>query len=234
MANVVPALISDLQRPWLWKGSVVGALLVLGILGLFIAAAVLDPGAPTQGLDLLLLEPALSLVLTAGALVGSFSFTSDYRDGCLNRRVLLFQRGPAFTARAAATAVSALLGGATIGLVFGISGILLDDGWQPSLAAILAFAGAACMGSLWGFAIGSLIRNHLVSLFAVPLSLILPEFMSGPLGETKRFVFPVLVTEWAGQLAIHIPARITFFGAATWLVIVTAVAFGVFLKRDLV
>lgn len=166
-------------------------------------------------------------------MVGSFSFTSDYRAGCFTRRVLHFQRGPAFTARATSTALTVLLMGAIIGVLFGLSAQLLDGAWGFTLHAVLAFAGIAGMGSLWGFAIGSLIRNHLVSLFVVPLSLVLPELLAGSLGNLEQFLFPVMAADWADQLAFHITAASSFVGTVSWLLVVTAVAFVVFLKRDL-
>ncbi|MFP3675289.1 hypothetical protein SB724_20960, partial [Bacillus sp. SIMBA_031] len=64
---------------------------MLGLLGLLIAAAVLESGKPTPELYLLLMESGVSLTLTVGAVMGSFSFTSDYKKGSFSRRVLLFQ-----------------------------------------------------------------------------------------------------------------------------------------------
>lgn len=231
MVHVVPAFLSELRRPWLWLGSAVGALLVVGLIAVLLGMAGLQP--QTSPAIEVLRQTSMSLMLTGAAVVGSFSFTSDYRAGCFTRRVLHFQRGPAFTARATSTALTALLVGATIGMLFGLSGEILDGAWGFSLHAVLAFAGTACMGSLWGFAIGSLIRSHLVSLFVVPLSLVLPELLAGWLGDAEQFFFPVLAADWADQLAVHIAAFGSFVGAVSWLLVVTAVAFLVFLKRDL-
>ncbi|MGO4145252.1 hypothetical protein AB4Y77_09230 [Paenarthrobacter sp. YAF11_1] len=224
-----PAFRSDLRRPWLWKGSAVGAALVLGFMALVAVAAALEPDSSMVGSDGLLVEAGLTLTLTAAAVVGSFAFTADYRNGSFSRRVLLFQRCPAFLGRAASTSLAALISGAVIGLIVVLSGNLLDETWHVSPAAVPAFAGLAAMGSVWGFAAGSLIRNHLVSLFAVPLSLLLPEMLMGP----DTTFFPVLAADWANQTAVNIPAWDSFTGAAAWLLVVTAPAFGVFLKRDL-
>ena len=226
---MVTAFLSDLRRPWLWKGSAVGAALVLGFMALVAVAANLDTKSSLEGSDGLLVEAGLTLTLTAAAVVGSFAFTADYRTGSFSRRVLLFQRCPAFLGRAATTSLAALISGAVIGLVVVLSGNLLDETWHVSPAAVPAFAGLAAMGSVWGFAAGSLIRNHLVSLFAVPLSLLLPEMLMGP----DTTFFPVLAADWANQTAVNIPAWDSFSGAAAWLLVVTAPAFGVFLKRDL-
>ncbi|AFR30481.1 membrane protein [Arthrobacter sp. Rue61a] len=231
MVHVVPAFLSELRRPWLWLGSAVGALLVVGLIAVLLGMAGLE--SPTSPGIEVLRQASMSLMLTGAAVVGSFAFTSDYRAGCFTRRVLHFQRGPAFTARAASTALAALLVGVTIGVLFGLSGEILDGAWGFSFHAVLAFAGTACMGSLWGFAIGSLIRSHLVSLFVVPLSLVLPELLAGWLGDAEQFFFPVLAADWADQLAVHIAAFGSFVGAVSWLLVVTAVAFLVFLKRDL-
>ncbi|MNI58800.1 ABC-2 family transporter protein [compost metagenome] len=228
---MVPAFLSELRRPWLWLGSAVGALLVVGLIAVLLGMAGLE--SPTSPGIEVLRQASMSLMLTGAAVMGSFAFTSDYRAGCFTRRVLDFQRGPAFTARAASTALAALLVGATTGVLFGLSGEILDGAWGFSFHAVLAFAGTACMGSLWGFAIGSLIRSHLVSLFVVPLSLVLPELLAGWLGDAEQFFFPVLAADWADQLAVHIAAFGSFVGAVSWLLVVTAVAFLVFLKRDL-
>ncbi len=233
MLNLVPAFCSDLQRPWLWKGSALGALLVLGLLGLFIVAASIESQAPTPSLDRVLRKTGLSLMLTGAAVVGAFSFTADYHAGSFNRRVLLFQRGPAFASRATTTILAALVSGALTGIAFGLSGIFVDGAWHLSLATVLGFSVTAGMGSLWGFALGSLIRNHLVSLFVVPLSLALPELLSLSLGETGRLLFPVLATTWGENVAVNIPTFTSFAGALCWLLVITAVASWVFLRRDL-
>ncbi|GAA3284730.1 hypothetical protein [Paenarthrobacter aurescens] len=232
MIHVVPAFLADMRRPWLWLGSAMCAVLVLGLLGILIGMASLEPQTP-PGFDGVLLEAGLSLMLTAAAVVGSFSFTSDYRAGCFTRRVLLFQRGPAFTARAGSTVLTALLSGAAVGVLSGLSGELVARAWGVTPQTVLSFAGMAAMGALWGFAIGSLIRSHLVSLFVVPLSLVVPELLPGSLGRVKEFFFPVLAGDWAEQSAVHLTSSGSFTGAMIWLVVVTAVAFGVFLKRDL-
>lgn len=229
---MVSAFLSDLRRPWLWLGSAICALLVLGLVGILLGMASLEPQTP-PGIDRVFQQAGLSLMLTAAAVTGSFSFTSDYRAGCFTRRVLLFHRGPAFAARAASTSLAALLVGATVGTLFGASGEILAGTWGLSTYSVLAFAGMAAMGSLWGFAIGSLLRSHLVSLFVVPLSLVLPELLADSLGHAEEFLFPVLAADWADHVAVHIPLSGSFAGAGTWLVVVTAVAFGVFLKRDL-
>ena len=233
MLNLVPAFRSDLQRPWLWKGWAVGALLMLGLLGLLIVAASLESQAPTPGLDRVLRKTGLSLMLTGAAVVGAFSFTADYRAGSFNRRVLLFQRGPAFASRATTTSLAALLSGALMGIAFGLSGVFVDGAWCLNPDTVLSFGVTAGMGSLWGFALGSLIRNHLVSLFVVPLSLALPELLSPSLGETGRLLFPILAANWAENVAVNIPAFASFAGALCWLVVVSAVANWVFLRRDL-
>lgn len=226
---MVSAFLSDLRRPWLWKGSGVGAVLVLGFMALVFVAAALQPPPSMEGFDEPLVEAGLTLTLTAAAVVGAFAFTSDYRTGCFSRRVLLFQRSPAFLGRAATTSLAGVFSGAVVGLIVVLSGKLLDESWHVGLTAVPAFAGLAAMGSVWGFAAGSLIRNHLVSLFAVPLSLLLPEMLVGP----DTTFFPVLAADWANQTAVNIPAWGSFIGAAGWLLVVTALAFGVFLKRDL-
>ena len=233
MLNLVPAFCSDLQRPWLWKGSALGALLVLGLLGLLIVAASLESQAPTPGLDRVLRKTGLSLMLTGASIVGAFSFTADYRTGSLNRRVLLFQRGPAFTGRATTTTLAALISGALVGTAFGLFGVFADGAWHLNPVTVLGFCVTSGMGSLWGFALGSLIRNHLVSLFVVPLSLALPELLSPSLGETGRLIFPTLAANWAENVAVNIPAFASFAGALCWLVVVLAAASWVFLRRDL-
>ncbi|MCR1161686.1 hypothetical protein NEK97_09465 [Paenarthrobacter sp. UW852] len=233
MVNLGPALLSDLRRPWLWKGSAISAALALGLTGMLFVAATHDAGADTTGLPALLLDAVTSLVLTVSAVFGSFSFTADYRAGSLNRRVLLFQRRPAFLGRALSTAVAALLAGAAIGLAFGFASAVLKVAGTLSPSLVLAFAGAAAMGALWGFALGSLLRNHLVSLFAVPLSVALPGLLPDLSQPMTTFFFPVLAANWAQQAAVNIPASGAFCGAAGWLVLVAAAAFTVFVKRDL-
>jgi len=89
------------------------------------------------------------------------------------------------------------------------------------------------MGALWGFALGSLLRNHLLSLFAVPLTVAVPGLLPDPSQPMGTFFFPVLAADWAQQTAVNIPASGAFCGAAGWLVLVAAAAFTVFVKRDL-
>lgn len=195
------AFSADVLRPVLWKGAVINTLPAL-------AAMVMG------------VETALPLVLTVSAILGSWAFTADYRSGSFHRRVLLFQRVPAWTARGASCALAAILSG-------GVAGV------GAGLPAALALAGAAGMGALWGFGFGSLIRSHMVSLFAVPLTLTVPRILLGPEGQYSQFVFPVLAADWAQQAAVNIPASGSFFGAVGWLVLVTAAALTVFTKRDL-
>lgn len=101
MVNYAPAFLSDMRRPWLWKGSAVCALLVAGLIGALVVAAAIgskeDGGQAMTGVDRTLLEAGLSLMLTAAAVVGSFSFTSDFDTRSFHRRILMFQRGAAFT-----------------------------------------------------------------------------------------------------------------------------------------
>ncbi|SDW75461.1 hypothetical protein SAMN04487912_104328 [Arthrobacter sp. cf158] len=226
---MVPAFLSELRRPWLWKGWALGIILVLGFIALLLLAACLEDGVSLAGLQGPLLEAALTLTLTGSAVVGSFAFTADYRTGGFRRRVLLFQRCPAFLARAIATTLTGFLSGLFMGLIFGLAVQVLDEEWHVRPPTILAFAGLAWMGAGWGFLSGSLIRNHLVSLFAVPLSLLLPGMLMGP----QLQYFPVLASDWANQTAVNIPALGSFMGAVGWLLVITAVAFGAFLKRDL-
>jgi len=233
VVGLAAALRSDLRRPWLWKGSAISAALVLGLAGMLLVAATDGARAETPGMFTAVLEAVTSLVLTVSAVAGSFSFTSDYRAGSLNRRVLLFQRRPAFLGRALSTAAAALLAGAAIGLAFGFASAVLKVAGTLSPSLVLAFAGAAAMGSLWGFALGSLLRNHLLSLFAVPLTVAVPGLLPDPSQPMGTFFFPVLAADWAQQTAVNIPASGAFCGAAGWLVLVAAAAFTVFVKRDL-
>ncbi len=228
---MLSALLADLRRPWLWKGSSVGSLLVIGLLGTLLVTASLESTTAPPGLEGVLRGAGLSLMLTSAGVMGSCSFTADFRAGCLTRRVLLFQRSPAFIARALTTALAASLGGATVGICFGLAGGIAAEGRQLSSHVVLAFAGMAAMGSAWGFAIGSLLRSHLVSLFAVPFSLVVPQVLS--LGHAETYLFPFQAADWANQTAVHIPASESFFGAVAWLLIVLGAACAVFSKRDL-
>lgn len=227
---MVSSLLADLRRPWLWKGSGIASLLVIGLLVALLVTARLESTTP-PGLEGVFRGAGLSLMLTGAGVMGSFSFTADFRAGCLTRRVLLFQRNPAFIARALTTALAAILSGAMVGICFGLAGGIFAQGWQVSPHVVLAFAGMAAMGSAWGFAIGSLLRSHLVSLFAVPLSLVMPQILS--LGSAETYLFPFQAADWANQAAVHIPASESFFGAVAWLLIVLGAACAVFSKRDL-
>lgn len=226
-----------MRRPWLWKGSAVCALLVAGLIGALVAAAAIgskgDGGQAMTGMDRTLLEAGLSLMLTAAAVVGSFSFTSDFDKRSFHRRILMFQRGAAFTGRAASITVAALVTGAIVGVLFGLSGELMASLWHVSAPAVLAFAAMAGIGSLWGFAIGSLIRNHLLSLFVVPLSLVLPAALASRLGQFADLLFPNLVTEWVNQWVLGSVKLDSFAGAVIWLVCSLGGAYWVFSKRDL-
>ncbi|GAA4025089.1 hypothetical protein GCM10023063_01720 [Arthrobacter methylotrophus] len=237
MLNYAPAFLSDMRRPWLWKGSAIGTLLVAGLIGGLVVAAAIGPeeesGHAMTGGDRILLDAGLSLLLTAAAVVGSFSFTSDFNTRSFYRRILVFQRGAAFTGRAASTTVVALLAGTTIGVLFGLAGELGVDRWHVSTHVVVAFAGVSGMGSLWGFAIGSLIRNHLLSLFVVPLSLVLPTAVGRQLGHFVDFLFPNLLSVWAKQGALESLRLDSLAGAAMWLAFVLGAGFWVFLKRDL-
>ena len=228
---MVPALLADLRRPWLWKGSGIASVLVIGLLGTLLLAANLEPTTGGPSPEGPFREAGLSLMLTGAGVMGSCSFTADFRAGCLTRRVLLFQRIPAFIARALTTVLAALLSGVIVGVAFGLSGALFPEGWQVSPQVVLAFAAMAAMGSVWGFAIGSFIRSHLVSLFAVPLSLGVPQVL--PLGNAEAYLFPFQAADWANQAAVHIPPSGSFSGALAWLLIVLGAACDVFSKRDL-
>lgn len=226
-----------MRRPWLWKGSTVCALLVAGLIGALVAAAATsskgDGGQAMTGMDRTLLEAGLSLMLTAAAVVGSLSFTSDFDKRSFHRRILMFQRGAAFTGRAASITVAALVTGAIVGVLFGLSGELMASLWHVSAPAVLAFAAMAGIGSLWGFAIGSLIRNHLLSLFVVPLSLVLPAALASRLGQFADLLFPNLVTEWVNQWVLGSVKLDSFAGAVIWLACSLGGAYWVFSKRDL-
>lgn len=237
MVNYAPAFLSDMRRPWLWKGSAVCALLVAGLIGALVVAAAIgskeDGGQAMTGVDRTLLEAGLSLMLTAAAVVGSFSFTSDFDTRSFHRRILMFQRGAAFTGRAASGTVAALVTGAIVGVLFGLSGELVASLWHVSAPAVLAFTAMAGIGSLWGFAIGSLIRNHFLSLFVVPLSLVLPAALASRLGQFADLLFPNLVTDWVNQWASGSVKPDSFAGAVIWLACALGGAYWVFSKRDL-
>ncbi|MEV7606783.1 hypothetical protein AB0N65_15235 [Paenarthrobacter sp. NPDC089322] len=206
---------------------------MLGFLGLLVAAVITDSDVPSQNLDRTFLGPGLSLMLTVAAVVGSFAFTSDYRAGAFSRRVLLFQRHAALVARGTTTTLAASFTGVVVGLAFGLSGTILGGAWHMSVQAVLAFAGIAGMGALWGFALGSLIRNHLVTLFVVPFSLVLQEFLADSLKPTEAWLFAVQASDWASHAAFNIPASGSFLGAAGWLLVVSVAASWAFLERDL-
>jgi hypothetical protein len=172
-------------------------------------------------------------MLTGGGVAGSFTFTADFRSGAFTRRILLFQRSSAFIARATTTFLATFLGGAGVGIIFGFSGAFFANAWRLELSSIIAFSGVAGMGAVWGFAVGSLIRNHLVSLFAVPLSLVLPDILASSPSEAQIYLFPIQAAEWANQTAAHIPALGALLGAVTWLLFVAGVAFLVLSQRDL-
>lgn len=237
MINYAPAFLSDMRRPWLWKGSAFCALLVAGLIGAFVVAAAIgsreDGLEAMTGVDRSLLESGLSLMLTAAAVVGSFSFTADFDTGSFHRRILMFQRGAAFTGRAASITVAGLVTGAIVGVLFGLSGELVANLWHVSAPAVLAFAAIAGIGSLWGFAIGSLVRNHFLSLFVVPLSLVLPAALASRLGQFADLLFPNLVTDWVNQWALGRVKLDSFAGAITWLACLLGGAYLVFSKRDL-
>lgn len=237
MVNYASAFLSDMRRPWLWKGSAIGALLVAGLIGAFVVAAAIgsreDGGTTIPSDDRVLLDAGLSLMLTAAAVVGSFSFTSDFNTRSFHRRILVFQRGAAFTGRMASIAVAAILAGATMGVLFGLAGALGSNRWHLSVHIMLAFAMMSCMGSLWGFAIGSLIRNHLLSIFVVPLSLVLPTIAVGQLEQFADFLFPNLLSAWANQEVLGSLRLDSLAGAAIWLAFALGGGFWVFLKRDL-
>lgn len=123
--------------------------------------------------------------------------------------------------------------GAIVGVLFGLSGELVASLWHVSAPAVLAFTAMAGIGSLWGFAIGSLIRNHFLSLFVVPLSLVLPAALASRLGQFADLLFPNLVTDWVNQWASGSVKPDSFAGAVIWLACALGGAFWVFSKRDL-
>jgi hypothetical protein len=237
VVNYAPAFLSDMRRPWLWKGSAVCALLVAGLIGALVVAAAIgsteEGGNATTGVARILFEAGLSLMLTAAAVVGSFSFTSDFNTRSFHRRILMFQRGAAFTGRAASVTVVAMVTGAIVGVLFGLSGEFVANRWHIGAPAVLAFAAMAGIGSLWGFAIGSLIRNHFLSLFVVPLSLVLPEVLAGRLGQFADFLFPNLVTDGVNQGALGSVKLDSLSGALIWLACSLGGAYWMFSKRDL-
>ncbi|WP_284978086.1 hypothetical protein [Arthrobacter sp. fls2-241-R2A-200] len=233
MGAAVPALLSDLQRPWLWKSSALGVLVVAAFMALLVVASGFEANTPTPGTVTILLDSAFSLTLTGAAVVGSFSFTRDFGAGCIARRVLLFQRGAVFTGRAATATLATGLGGGAIG---GGVWLFLSATSKPTgqgMGTVLAFVSIACIGGLWGFSFGSLIRNHLVSLFVVPATLVLPGLLPDSLEQIRPLLFPVESLAWAKQLALHIPASASLLGAVDWLLMMTTAACLVFSKRDL-
>ncbi|MFP3600241.1 hypothetical protein, partial [Chryseobacterium sp. SIMBA_029] len=76
-------LLSDLQRPWLWKSSALGVLVVAAFMALLVVASGFEANTPTPGTVTILLDSAFSLTLTGAAVVGSFSFTRDFGAGCI-------------------------------------------------------------------------------------------------------------------------------------------------------
>src|SRR5690349_13850260 len=137
---MVSALIADLRRPWLWKGTGIASLLVIGLLVALLVTARLESTRAPPGLVGVLRVDGLSLMLTGAAVMRSCSFTADFRAGCLTRRVLLFRRSPAFIARALTGALAASLGGAMVGICFGLSGGIVAERWHVSPHTVLAFA----------------------------------------------------------------------------------------------
>lgn len=231
MGNLSAAFITDLVRPSLWRDAAVGSLLVGALAGTLYILAYFESGPSSPGTEAVLLKSALSLVLTGSALVGSFAFTSAFRTGSLHLRVLLFQRIPAFAARAGTTMVAAsALGVATAELCAALGALVSGT---TGIHAPGVFAATGCMGAAWGYSIGSVVRNHQVSLFLVPLTLVLPGLAAQLMQEAGQFVFPLAAADWADRAILSQPASWSLLTSLGWLATVGAVALGVFTKRDL-
>ena len=223
-------LSAELSRPWLWRGAGIAALIAVGLIAIPIVSSLAHEVRVGQ-LGAALLGPALSVMLTVGAVLGSFAFTADFRHGSLHRRVLLFSRAPIFASRAASTFLASMLAGGAVGTVLVLI-MLLVGGHPTNFFAAGAFAGVAAVGSMWGFAVGSLVRDHLVAFFVVPLTLALPEFLSGA-GRTTGFFFPVLTSEWSTSVAEGRINSMPLLGSLCWLVLLLGSAGAVFSHRDL-
>ncbi|QQQ61872.1 hypothetical protein [Paenarthrobacter ureafaciens] len=223
-------LSAELSRPWLWRGAGIAALIAVGLIAVPIVSSLAHEVRVGQ-LGAALLGPASSVMLTVGAVLGSFAFTVDFRRGSLHRRVLLFSRAPIFASRAASTFLASVVAGGAVGAVLVLL-MLLIGGHPTSFFAAGAFAGVAAVGSMWGFAVGSLVRNHLVAFFVVPLTLALPEFLAGA-GITTGFFFPVLTSEWSTSAAEGRINSMPLLGSLCWLVLLLGSAGAVFSQRDL-
>ena len=143
----------------------------------------------------------------------------------------MFRRAPIFASRAASTLLASMLAGSTVGLLL-VLGMFLIGSQPASFLTVGAFAGMAGLGSTWGFAVGSLVRSHLVAFFVVPLTLALPEFLASA-GITTRFFFPALTTEWVASVAEGRTNSLPLLGSLCWLVLLLGSAGAVFSKRDL-
>ena len=195
----------------------------------FVAA--IGSGAVAGQLGSVIQRPALSVMLTVGAMLGSYTFTADFRHGSLHRQILVFGRGRIFACRAAATFLASTLTGSAVGSLL-VPALCMLDRHAASFFSIRAFAGMAALGSAWGFAIGSLVRNHLAAFFVVPLTLALPGFLDGA-GFTTRLFFPVLTAEWSVSVAEGNIKSLPLLGSLSWLVLLLGLAGAAFSKRDL-
>ncbi|TQJ30482.1 hypothetical protein [Microbacterium sp. SLBN-146] len=193
------------------------------------------PDAVKETFRATLVTPAVLMTILVSALYAGFDYTLALRRGVVVRETTAQRRGAVLAARA----LLAGGGGAVVGLACGagtlVAGGVAGAGWTPAPSLLGSAAVAGALAASWGFAIGVIVRHHLVALFVVPASLgVAVPFASLVPGAASILPLPTLLG------AVGVDAGTLGFAAdiaavplvAGWIILGLGVAVVRFVSRD--
>ncbi len=217
--------------------ALLGCTVLVVLLGasMFFAIPVSSAGAPlpVRELALAALAPvSVGNVAVICGIYGAFRYTSELDRGIVAQQTVQSRRLPILLSRAVFVLSFGCLMG-LLGVVVSWATICISIGpvaLPANMIGWAAFSGA--LTSFWGLSLGVLIGRHLVSLFAVPLSLA----FTIPLSQWNEGL--ASLTPLGTQLAAVDGSSWLSPGGALWLALCWVVAFGsaalvVGLRRDL-
>jgi hypothetical protein len=166
------------------------------------------------------------VAVSVASLLGGARFTLQVRRGIVESALMQSRRTEVLAAQFAAAA----LGGVVVGLVVAICAALTGthENAREAIEGGFACAIAGFLGALWGAAVGVLVRNHLMTLFVVPLAVWAPWVCEVSIPGSLPWSLVGAVT----GLTVEPAAWLLLVVAAAWVVVGVLVSWVVFEVRN--
>lgn len=212
---------------------VVVALLLGASIALALPASVREaPGSVLNALRETLGASVLRNAVVLSALYGAFRITSDLDRGVIAWRGTLTRRTPLLVSKLMLVVPG---GGAVAVVTVGSAGVafsLATD--QANVGGLGRAALAGALGSLWGFAVGVLVRRHLLALAVVAATLGAATLLDTGSAAVRSWLALTPLVSFTDVGSIE-PAEPLWsvLRSVGWVAAATAAALIVFRRRDL-